>query len=236
MSQFPQHRISVSDDIRTGAALPANHTKTGVPLEGAEAQAHRVISLGAPTVAATNNISTAQAVAGAADLTITGTLATAGVATLDVPRNVRVTSSNAGDTTQTATVYGTDVYGAAMREAIAFNGAATIVGKKAFKTVTRVAISAALAGNASVGTGSALGLPYRPVKGGFLRGRLNEDTADAGTYAVPERTASTATTNDVRGTYTPAGTLDGTNIYTVAVAVQNGPNDSDGYGIAQFNG
>lgn len=235
-SHFPPHRVSNSDDIRTGNAVSADRTKLGVPLQGYEAQSLVVTSLGAPTVAATNNIALAQAVAGAADLTLAGSLATGGIATLDVPRNVRITSSSAGDTTQTATIFGTDKYGAALREAIAFNGAATIVGKKAFKIITRVAISAALAGNASVGTGSALGLPYAPVKGGFLRGRLNEDTADAGTYAVPERTASTATTNDTRGTYTPAGSLDGVNIYTVDIAVKNGPDNTDAFGIAQFNG
>lgn len=238
MSQFPSHRPSVTDDLRTGNAVAPDSTKKGIPLSGAEAQPILVYSLGAPAAAAANAISLSQTLLSATDAVLNGTLASGSpaVATLDVPRAVSVTSSNAGDTTQTATVYGTDVYGQSMREVLSFNGAATINGKKAFKRVTRVAISAALAGNLTIGTTTILGLPYRPVVGGFLRGRLNEDTADAGTYVAPIRTTSTSTSADTRGTYTPAGALNGSNVYTVALAVQNGPNNSDAFGIAQYNG
>jgi hypothetical protein len=236
MSQFPPHRITNSDDVRTGNAVSPNRAVKGVPLAGAEAQATIVVNLGAPEVADVDGICAAQAIAGAADADIDGILAVDGVVTMDVPRGVQVDSSGAGDTTQTVTIYGTDVYGQAMQEEIALNGVTDVLGLKAFATVTRVAVSAALAGNLTVGTTKKIGLPYRPVVGGFIRGRLNEDTADAGTYAAPERTASTATTADVRGTYLPAGTLDGTNEYTVVIAVANGPTDAAGFGIAQFNG
>lgn len=236
MAQFPQSRLSVSDDIRSGNAVAAGRTKLGIPLEGAEAQAVRTISLGAPAVAAANNISLAQAIAGAADATITGALATSGVATTDVPRGVQVLSTNAGDTTQVVTVTGTDAYGATVVEAITLNGTTPVLGKKAFKTITRVQVSAVMVGNLTVGTSSILGLPYRPVLGGFVRGIANENTADAGTYVAPIRTTSTSTTADVRGTYTPAGTLNATNVFTVTIAIQNGPEDFHAYGIAQFAG
>ncbi len=234
MSQFPAHRISNTDDLRSGNAVSPNRDRTGVPLAGAEGQALIVISLGAPIASDVDGICAAQAVAGAANATINGALASSGAVTLDVPRGVQVDSSDAGDTTQTVTITGTDVYGQSMVETIALNGTTDVLGLKAFKTVTQVAVSAALAGNLTVGTTGKLGLPYRPVLGGFLRGRLNEDTADAGTYVAPIRTTSTATTADVRGTYLPAGTLDGTNAYSVTIAVANGPTNAAAYGISQF--
>lgn len=233
MSRFPQHRITVSDDVRTGNAVSPDRTKLGVPLTGAEAQSTFIISLGAPAAASATSVAAAQAVVGAGNATINGALATAGVATTDVPRNLQIVSSNAGDTTQTVTATGKDVYGQTMTELIALNGTTPVLGVKAFKSISQLAVSAALVGNLSVGTGGKLGLPYRPVVGGFVRGRLNEDTADAGTYVAPIRTTSTTTTVDVRGTYAPAGALNGANVYTVVFASANGPEDVDAYGIAQ---
>lgn len=227
------HRISNSDDIRSGNAVAPNRSKLGVPLEGTEAQAVRVISLGAPAVAVTNGVSAAQAIAGAANALINGSLSSGGAVVFDVPRNTQAASSSGSDTAQTVTIYGTDLYGQAMTEVIALNGTNAILGKKAFKAISRVAVSGVMVGNLTVGSGSKLGLPYRPVVGGFVRGRANEDTADAGTYVAPERSASTTTTADVRGVYTPAGTLNASNVFTVAIAIQNGPNDTDSYGIAQ---
>lgn len=228
------HRITNASDVRTGNAVAPNRTKLGVPFEGTEAQSIRVISLGAPIAADDDGIAAAQAVAGAGNLTIAGALASGGTVTFDVPRNVQIVSSDTGDTAQTATVTGTDVYGQTTTEVITFNGTTPVLGKKAFNTVTQIAISAVMTGTAKAGSGSKLGLPYRPVKGGFLRGRVGEDTADAGTYVAPERSASTTTTADVRGVYTPAGSLNGTLVYSVAIAVQNGPSDEDAFGIAQF--
>lgn len=235
--QFPPHRITNTDNVRTGNAVSPNRDRTGVPLAGAEAQAIITFSLGAPIVADVDGVCAAQAIAGAADALINGALSSGGVVVaFDVPRGVQVDSSDAGDTTQTVTVTGKDVYNQSMVETIALNGTTDVLGKKAFSSISRVAVSALMTGNLTVGTTSKLGLPYRPVVGGFLRGRANEDTADAGTYVAPERTASTATTADVRGTYAPAGTLNGTNVFVVSIAVANGPTNAAGFGIAQFAG
>lgn len=227
------HRVTNASDVRTGNAVAPGRTKLGVPFEGTEAQTIRVISLGTPLLAVTNGVSAAQAIAGAANALINGSLSSGGAVTFDVPRNVQTVSSDVGDTTQTVTLTGTDLYGQAMSEVLTLNGTTIVLGKKAFKTLSRVAVSAVMTGNLTVGSGSKLGLPYRPVLGGFLRGRLNEDTADVGTYVAPERTTSTTTTADVRGTYTIAGTLDGAKVVTVAIAIQNGPDDQDAYGIPQ---
>lgn len=230
MSQFPSHRISNSDDIRTGNAVAPNRSKLGVPLSGAEAQPLIVISLGAPILQDADGVSASQTVTGAGTaFLINGALASSGAVTFDVPRNVVGAWTN----TAVITITGTDVYGQAMVETSASGTSHT--GAKAFKTVTSVTTSATVT-SATVGSGVKLGLPYRPVLGGFLRGRVNEDTADSGTYVAPIRTTSTGTTADVRGTYAGAVTLDGSAVISVIVAVQNGPSDANAYGISQFSG
>jgi hypothetical protein len=235
--QFPQHRISNTDDLRHGNAMAPGRQKLGVPLGGAEGQAVITLSLGAPAAGSANAAALSQSVTGAGTAFIlNGALAGAApagfnlpgqtVVTFDFPRNVVAAWTN----TAVITITGRDEYGQVMSEVSASGTSHT--GKKAFKIITSITTSASITG-ATVGTGTVLGLPYLPVVGGFIRGRLGEDTADAGTYAVPERVASTTSTNDVRGTYAPAGALNGTNVYTVAMAIQNGPNDYNAYGIAQ---
>lgn len=229
MSQFPRHRISNSDDIRSGNAVSPNRAVLGIPLAGAEGQALIVLSLGSPVVEDADGISASQTVTGAGTAAlINGALASGGSVTNATPRNVVAAWTNAA----ILTITGTDVYGQAMVETTASGTSHT--GKKAFKTITSVTTSATITG-ATIGTGIKLGLPYRPAVGGFLRGRAAEDTADAGTYVGPIRTTSTGTSNDVRGTYAPAATLDSATEITVIIAVKNGPTDADGFGIAQFS-
>jgi hypothetical protein len=187
-----------------------------------------------PAALVANGIAAAQAVAGAGNLTLNGSLVSNGVAVFDVPRAVSVTSSNAGDTTQTATITGTDFWGVAQTETIAFNGAATISGTKAFKTVSRVAISAALAGNGSAGTTDVLGLPYvltniSDVVSVKWAGVLAQD---ASTVVIADATSpATATTDDVRGTVDTSSASDGVRILTFTYYIVN-PNTRLGlYGV-----
>jgi hypothetical protein len=187
-----------------------------------------------PAALVANGIAAAQAVAGAGNLTLNGSLVANGIAVFDVPRAVSVTSSNAGDTTQTATITGTDFWGVVQTEAIAFNGAATISGTKAFKTVSRVAISAALAGNGSAGTLNIFGLPYVLSNiSDIVSVKWNATLAqDAGTPVIADATSpATATTDDVRGTYAPSNAADGVKILTFTYYVVN-PNTRLGlYGV-----
>lgn len=101
--------------------------------------------------AADNNISASQAVAGAGNLLINGALASGGVATLDVPRHVIITSA-ADDSGITFTVTGTARNGAVLTKTVA--GAATGVAEVAanFATITKITASGAAAGNVKVGT------------------------------------------------------------------------------------
>lgn len=105
------------------------------------------------TVAATSNgISTAQSPGAAGNLTITGSLASGGTASLTNARRVQISSSGT-ESNKTFTVYGTDRYGRSQSEAITGPVSGTPVWTtKDFLTVTRVAISAASAGSITVGT------------------------------------------------------------------------------------
>lgn len=219
-----------SDGVRVGDNFNNNGTAS---LPGTATSPIYVYSI-VPATMATNNIATAQAVAAAGNLTIAGTLASAGVATLDVPRIVRVTSSDAGDTTQTATVYGTDVYGISMSEVISFAGAATISGKKAFKTVTRIAISAALAGNASAGTGDTFGIPYVATSRNYVLTAYNGGFVTTGTFTGGDTTSpATTSTGDVRGTYSVPSASDGSKILTMWIYVVNPDTQTGLYGVTQ---
>lgn len=222
---MPRHTITRADDVRSGNAVSANRAVRGAPVS------NLVIESFAPALADADGISASQAVA-AATVTgalINGALASGGAVVFDVPRNVVAAWTNAA----VVTVTGTDVHGAAVVESSA--SGTSMTGVKAFKTVTSITVSADVTGF-TAGSGAKLGLTYRPKVGGFIRGRLNEDTADAGTYVAPSRVTATATTVDVRGTYAYAGTANGTNVFTVMYVVDNGPANEDLFGVAQYAG
>jgi len=233
------HTISHATNLRSGAAQynAALGSERGIPMSPLLR-----IALGSPVVADADGIAAAQAVAGAGNLTINGALASGGAVTFDVPRNVQIVSAGAGDTTQTATFTGTDVYGEALVETLSFNGVTPVLGKKAFKTVTQVAISAALAGNGSAGSGSALGIPYRVDAGGLIMAHAGSaldltSSAVLGTFAPAVTTSpATATTGDVRGTYTPNATLDGATAITLTVQVASVATKLGAYGVDQYGG
>ena len=183
-----------------------------------------------PVAKSATAVCAAQAVAAAGNATINGASATGGVATFDYARTVNVDSTNAGDTTQTVTVTGTDYWGQAQTETIALNGLTAVAGQKSFKTITAVAVSALLAGNLTVGNEDVFGLPYRVTDAGyFLRtGWAGAVADDAGTFAAADTTSpATATTNDVRGTYALSSAADGSRRLVLAIGLtglQAGPN------------
>jgi hypothetical protein len=113
------------------------------------------IELGSPDADDANGVVESQDLtdAGAFSSTgIAGALASGGIATFDVPRNVVA----AWTTTSVLTITGTDEYGNTIVESSA--SGATLTGKKAFKTVTGVTSSEDITA-LTVGTGDVLGLP-----------------------------------------------------------------------------
>jgi hypothetical protein len=258
------HRITNANDVRSGNALPANRAVLGVPTKNLVYE-DLINASGSPVVAAHTNtagvfatpfIAASQAVTGAGNLTINGSWAAAGVATVDWPRTIAVASSNGGDTTQTVTITGTDLYGATMTQALTLNGETTVATTKAFYTVTQIAVSAALTGNITVDVGNTFGLSYKARRGGFLTVQrytmtagvvanavapvldYNIGVASIGTFTFYDNTSpATSATADVRGTYAPHTAPTGSGntgyIYSMMYVAENGPNNSDGFGQTQ---
>lgn len=180
-----------------------------------------------PTLSATA-VCAAQAVAAAGYATINGTKASGGVATFEVTRIFSVVSSNAGDTTQTVTITGTDYWGQAQTQRLTLSGTTTVNSTKTFKTITAVYVSAALTGNLSVGNGDVFGLPYRVNDAGYLlrTGWAGAVADNAGTFVAADAATPSLTTGDVRGTFAPTTAANGTRRLVIAIgltAIQAGP-------------
>jgi hypothetical protein len=157
----------------------------------------------------------------------TGSLLSGGVAVFDVPRNVVAAWTG----TSVITVTGTDEYGAVLKESSA--SGTSLTGKKAFKTVTGISVSADVTG-LTVGTGVVLGLPvFLPYAAGSVVKEIQDGAnATAGTVVAGVTTAATATSGDVRGTWAPNGAPNGTINFAVVVHLD----DPNYRGVAQFAG
>lgn len=124
---------------------------------------------------------------------------------LDVPRTLIYKSSSASDTTTTTvTTKGSDEYNQPMTETIQLNGTSSVLGLKAFFIVSSYNASAQMVGNLSIGVGVTLGLPvFMANTGDVIKDNLNGATGTTGVYVAGVTTTPSATTGDVRGTYTP---------------------------------
>jgi hypothetical protein len=110
-----------------------------------------------PIAAVANGIALSQGpVTGA--LTLNGSLASGGVATLDVLRQVIVTSAG-NDSGITFTITGTDLNGQVISETIAGGNIAAATSVGYYKTVTRIASSAATASTVTAGTNGVAASP-----------------------------------------------------------------------------
>lgn len=210
-----RHTITHADEIFIGdaVALGVNSARRGIEMM----PMHQQVITNA-VAGDIDGIATAQAVAAPGDLTLDGAFATAGVATISTPRNVAILSDNAGDTTQVATVTGTDLLGNPQVEDITFNGTTEAVGLKAFATVTQIAVDVALAGNGSAGTSVTQANIQLGLDAGLeslfdvvhaLTG-ASPVAEEGGVFTVQDATApATATTGDTKGTYNPAVIPDG---------------------------
>ena len=110
----------------------------------------RTLSL-ALVAAVANGVSLSQTAAGAQNLTITGSLASGGVATFDSPRRVGITSTG-NDSGITFTVTGTDRTGRTITEVVTGANAGVASTVNDFATVTKITTSAATASTVTAGT------------------------------------------------------------------------------------
>ena len=189
------------------------------------------IHLGAPATADADGYVASQNLTAAGVFSVNTTFAAAKAAaalngSADVPRNVVAAWTG----TAVLTVTGTDEYGNVVRESSASGVAFT--GKKAFKTVTAVSVSADVTA-LTVGTGTVLGLPvFLADAGDVVKEIMDGATATAGTLAAGVLTTPSATTGDVRGTYSPNSAPNGSRNYELIAALR----DPSYTGLAQYAG
>jgi hypothetical protein len=180
------------------------------------------IGLGSPVAGAANSITTTQALLAAttAGAALSGT--TVGI--LDVPRNVVAAWTG----TAVLTVKGKDAFGNALTEVSA--SGTTFTGKKAFKSVTSITTSADITA-LTVGTGNVLGLPVALPSVAYVLKEIQDGAvATAGTFVGSATVTPSGTSGDVRGTYVPNATPDGTKAFQLIVAAP-APDD---IGVAQY--
>ena len=231
----PTSRRSKSSDHPAGTEVfvqldaPGKNNFSNVPVASTQSMAKLdtvIVSLGAPATADADGVCASQSGTASTAMTIAGALASGGVATFDVPRNVVGAWTN----TATLTVTGTDEYGNTVVET---SGSGTsMAGKKAFKTVTSVVPSANIT-SATVGTGDVLGLPVFLSGTGMVLQELEDGAVPtAGTLVAGVSSVATATTGDVRGTYDPNSAADGSKSFQLIVAV----GDVSYKGVPQYGG
>ena len=200
-----------------------------------------------PQALVTNCIAASQTPAAAGSLTLTAgasvnsVVLNTGVTVLqlDCPRAVSVTQVTGG-TARAFTVSGYDYYGQPMTEQITSVANATTPGKKAFYQISGITVAGATTTAVTVGTTDVLGCPVRILDLGYIvHAGYNNTLADnAGTAVAAVTATATATTGDVRGTFTPNGATDGIKrlVMTIALpAIAVGPNATrtGAYGVTQ---
>jgi hypothetical protein len=180
----------------TQQATTTAATVAGVPPVGGVAAAYAA----SQSIAAAGSAVLNGATYAGITLTVKGTQYTG--AAPDVPRNV----VGAWTTSSTVMVSGFDLYNQPMTET---QTGTTFTGKKAFAFITSITSSAAITG-ATFGFGNVLGLPFVVTSGNFLGAVFNDSTETTGTFVQADLTyPATTSTGDTRGTYAPAGTLNG---------------------------
>lgn len=135
---------------------------------------------------------------------------------LDVPRNIQVQMThNSSLVACTVTITGYDKYRGKMVETLTVTATGTdktVQGVKAFAYVYTVAIVSAgnaTTNTANIGFGAVLGLPYYLAEKSDLLSTWFNDAVDSATVVAGVTSTASATSGDVRGTVTLAGTLDG---------------------------
>lgn len=177
-----------------------------------------------PVLGVANTIAASQSITAGTPGLVNGASASGGVATLDVARNVVAAWTG----TSVLTVTGTDMYGQVQTEASA--SGTSFTGKKAFGTITAINVSANVTGM-TVGTGAKLGLPFRVGSGDIFAPTFG-DAADAGTFVLPDLTQpATASTGDVRGTYTAGSALTGAIFVAMLLKVYDNTTQVGSFGL-----
>jgi hypothetical protein len=128
-----------------------------------------------------------------------------------VARRLEYVSTNAGDTTYTATAVGYDFHMQPLSETVTFNGTTVVTGRKAFRYLSSLTIGktggGTPAGTLRVGTSDYFGFGlkvenWEAVRAFWNSSSLTGSTVTGGGFtAADATTANTTSTTDVRGSY-----------------------------------
>ncbi len=172
------------------------------------------------------------------------------VMVMDVPRALEFTAVP-GTGATTMVIQGWDMYEQPMTEHVnvaANSGMSnvTTVGNKAFMYVESINSGSGTTANISVGGSDTYGFPYLISTGNYLLSAFWKQASDAGTLVLGSTTnPATATSGDVRGTYTPdtssAPTAGAPRVqFTALVYVYGGSSDAQyvqqKFGYVQYSG
>jgi len=228
---------NVGSPLRIGSARSAG-IASGQP--GAKSSPIYCYSV-APATLQVDNVAAAQTVTNAAFTLAAGT----GVTTttingttyydLGVARNIRAVGASASVAAVSITVTGRDEYFQAMTQAFSGpTGTATTSTTKAFRYVQTVTTNSNTTSAVSIGTGDTIGMPYKMGSYGQALVWFNQSliTNSVG-ITVADTATPSATTGDVRGTYTLASASDGSKQLTFWIFVTDPDTLTAIYGATQ---
>lgn len=191
---------------------------------GLDENTEGLIWFGTPAAASTTAFRAAIA-ATAGVRTLVGTAKSGTLVDAAFGRTLTVTSGAATN----VTIYGRDYLNQPMTETIVCAAAATYNGLKAFKYIDAFVSSAAT--TVAIGSGAKFGLPF--VTRTVIRELTGTTVAAAGALTAPDFNTPTASTGDVRGTYTPTTTPNG--VATIGLEALFNDQTTDGlYGTKQY--
>lgn len=104
-----------------------------------------------------------------------------------------------GASSSKITIDGFDYLGQPVTEEVTLNGTTAVAGNKCFKYISKISVPASTAVTVSITRKLKLGLPFRTVK--ILCEERDGAVSSTGVLVAPTTSASTATSNDPRGTF-----------------------------------
>jgi hypothetical protein len=117
------------------------------------------VTVGPLATASANNICLSQSVSGAGSFILNGTLVSGGVAKLDTPRRVLITSAG-NDSAVSFTITGTTYSNSITSEVILGSNASSVYTITDFLTISSIKTSASTASTVTIGTNGIAGSPW----------------------------------------------------------------------------
>lgn len=121
-----------------------------------------------------------------------------------------------GASSSKITIDGFDYLGQPVTEEVTLNGTTAVAGNKCFKYISKISIPASTAVTVTITRKLKLGLPFRTVK--ILAEERDGAVSTTGQLVAPTTSASTATSNDPRGTFNLATYAAAAHVVAVLVA------------------